>query len=138
MITLATAADIPALAAIEARAHQHPWSEAQLAAELTLPQSRVTVARADGVVAGYLVAWLVASELQILNVCVAPEMRRRGLARALLTDGLALCQSATLEVRRGNSAALALYRKLGFAEVGARLAYYHDGEDALLMSWPAG
>lgn len=135
MIARATPGDIAAMAAIEARAHQHPWSEAQLAAELTLPQARVSVTRLDGVMAGYLVAWLVAGELQILNLCVSPEYRRRGVARALLLDALRDRQSATLEVRRGNVEALALYRAQGFAQVGVRQRYYHDGEDAVLLDW---
>jgi ribosomal-protein-alanine N-acetyltransferase len=42
-------------------------------------------------------------------------------------------ESAVLEVRAGNKAAISLYHKLGFAEVGKRKAYYSDGEDALLM-----
>jgi len=137
MIAPATPADLAAMAAIEARAQKHPWTETQLAAELSLPQARVTVARVDGAVAGYLVAWLVAGDLQILNVCVSVDMRRRGIGRALLTDALALCQSATLDVRRGNVEALGLYSGHGFREDGVRRGYYSDGEDAILMSWSA-
>jgi ribosomal-protein-alanine N-acetyltransferase len=135
MIARAEASDVDAMAAIEARAHRHPWTREQLAVELALPHSRVTIARVEAQVAGYLVAWLVAGELQILNLCVAPEYRRRGLARALLMDALRDGQTATLEVRRGNVEALALYHACGFREVGTRTSYYHDGEDAILMTW---
>lgn len=138
-ITLATAADIPLLAAIEVRAQKHPWSEAQFAEELALPQSQVLVARSAaepvGAVAGYSVTWVVADELQILNICVAPEYRRSGVARALLHKALAGCACATLDVRRGNVEALGLYRSFGFSEDGVRSGYYSDGEDAILMSW---
>lgn len=44
----------------------------------------------------------------------------------------------TLEVRTGNAAARALYAGAGFAEVGRRRRYYTDGEDAVLMTRPAG
>ncbi len=42
-------------------------------------------------------------------------------------------ETAILEVRASNTAALRLYFKLGFQQVGRRASYYSDGEDAVLM-----
>jgi ribosomal-protein-alanine N-acetyltransferase len=53
--------------------------------------------------------------------CVLEQAREEGAARV------------TLEVRRYNHPAIALYERLGFRRVGERRNYYGGGEDALLM-----
>jgi ribosomal-protein-alanine N-acetyltransferase len=91
------------------------------------------------VIAGYIVPWLLIDEVHIANLAVATSFRRMGLARRLLQQALERAatkgaRKATLEVRAGNQAALALYESFGFRPVGRRKRYYHDnGEDALLM-----
>jgi ribosomal-protein-alanine N-acetyltransferase len=59
-----------------------------------------------------------------------------GLLRELEKKALELKLSfLTLEVRSGNSAAIALYERLGFVPVGRRKNYYErPREDALLMT----
>jgi ribosomal-protein-alanine N-acetyltransferase len=75
----------------------------------------------------------------VLNVAVAPEARRRGVARAVLgkVEAGARAQGARvamLEVRRSNEPAIALYRSLGYRQVAIRPRYYaEDGEDAIVM-----
>jgi ribosomal-protein-alanine N-acetyltransferase len=82
----------------------------------------------------------VADELQIMNVAVDPEQRRRGYGSALLADLLQFARgqniaAATLEVRRSNAGAIQLYERHGFRHVGVRPRYYSDNhEDALIMS----
>lgn len=90
---------------------------------------------------GYLLAWRVADEMEILHLVVHPTARRRGLGGALLdrllTEGRAQGVCAVhLEVRVSNQPALELYRSRGFREEGRRRAYYGDGEDALILSAP--
>ena len=83
-----------------------------------------------------------AGEAHILNVCVHPEYRSRGLGSRLLQRLLTLARkhgadTAFLEVRISNRAALGLYQKLGFNEIGLRRGYYplEDGkEDAVLLA----
>ena len=78
-----------------------------------------------------------ADEAHVTNVLVAPEHRRKGVARRLM---VALIEAAvdagathlTLEVRTRNAAARALYSSLGLAPVGVRPRYYGD-DDALIM-----
>lgn len=95
------------------------------------------------VAAGFVVGWLIAGELQVLELAVHPDHRRRGLGDALVRKLLGDCGcecdvAATLEVRADNAAAAALYRSLGFAGVGRRRGYYPDGCDALLMTREPG
>ena len=89
--------------------------------------------------AGYGEIRFVAGEAQIYNIAIAPEFRRAGIGESLLRHMIAKaeddgCVLVTLEVRGGNEAAMALYKKLGFREVGRRKGYYSKGgEDAVLM-----
>jgi ribosomal-protein-alanine N-acetyltransferase len=134
-------ADLPAVMEIERAAFSHPWSEEMIRRELLQEFSTVLLATdgLDGPILGFAVVWLVHDELQILNVAVAAEARRRGVARQVLdrVEGSARergARVAMLEVRRSNVAAISLYRSLGYREVGVRPRYYaEDGEDALAM-----
>lgn len=87
--------------------------------------------------AGY---WLMAGEIHVSTVATHPDWRGRGLGELLLLNILfTACDEAaevvTLEVRRSNCAAQALYHKYRFEVVGERRRYYRDtGEDALLMT----
>lgn len=84
--------------------------------------------------------WLMGEDAHIVSIAVDPQWRRQGLAEWLMMELIATAwqQGAhlvTLEMRVSNSAASALYHKLGFQEVGRRKRYYRDnGEDALLLS----
>jgi [ribosomal protein S18]-alanine N-acetyltransferase len=90
-------------------------------------------------VAGYIVGRLGSEELHINNVAVRDEYRRQGIGRALLDLILeegkrAQIPIAFLELRAGNSAALALYEDRGFNVTSRRNRYYSDPvEDALVM-----
>ena len=145
MIDDMTLDDVPEVLAIERRSFATPWTEENFRHEVEAnPVALNRVLRADGAVAGYVSAYLIAGELQINDIAVAPEMRRRGFGRRLLDDVLAIAQEraavvATLEVRPSNAAARALYAARGFVEAGRRPGYYPEsGEDALLLELPLG
>lgn len=137
--------DLPQVLEIEKVAFRNPWSPELLKRELTHDWSTILVAeepnpRGEGTrVLGFSIFWVVHDELHILNVATAPEHRRRGVGRAVLEATLShgrgkRCTLATLEVRRSNEAALALYKAFGFRAVGVRKNYYVDeGEDAVVM-----
>lgn len=139
-------ADLPRVMEIERAAFSHPWSEELVRRELSHEFSTVLVATdgPGGEIQGFAVVWLVHDELHVLNVAVAPEARRRGVARAILArveaQGFAQgARVAMLEVRRGNAPAIALYLSLGYGQVGIRPRYYaEDGEDALVMDKTLG
>jgi ribosomal-protein-alanine N-acetyltransferase len=80
----------------------------------------------------------VADEIHILNLATHPDVRRKGVATALLRALFTYaCEKgitfATLEVRRFNTLAFQLYKKFGFAARGTRKGYYPEGEDAIVM-----
>jgi ribosomal-protein-alanine N-acetyltransferase len=93
-----------------------------------------------GEVVGFAVASLVAPEAELENIAVDPEVQRRGIGRQLLSQLVkhlrhAGIETLHLEVRISNSAAIGLYKSLGFNETGRRPRYYSDPvEDAVLMT----
>lgn len=136
-------ADLIAVDRIERASFDDPWSRSILLQELVASALRLPlIVECEGEVAGYLLAWRSGDELHILNVAVDPARRRRRLGAALLEAALAEARhrgmvSVSLEVRRGNLPALALYRAYGFEDTGERPGYYADtGEDALILTLP--
>lgn len=136
--------DMPEVMEIERVAFSNPWSPELLRRELTHDWSTILLAEeevAPGLrrLLGFAIFWVVHDEVHILNVATDPPQRRRGVARAVMNATLERgrqrrCTLATLEVRRSNEAALALYRDMGFRAVGVRPNYYVDeGEDAIVM-----
>lgn len=134
------AEDLDQVLAIERRNFHEPWSRRSFLAEIeTMPLSRPLVAVFAEQIIGYIVPWFVVDELQIANVAIHEDFRRRGLARRLIMHVCDLaqgrnCRVAHLEVRRSNTAALRLYESLGFQITAVRRNYYGPNEDALLMS----
>ena len=89
-------------------------------------------------VVGFLVArTLVAGEREILNLAVAPDFRRKGVARALLDGALqGFRGSVFLEVRESNRVAQEFYKSLGFKELSKRTGYYDSPpETAIVMKF---
>jgi len=133
------AADLEAVEAIDRQSFPLPWPPGSYRVELdSKPHARCWVAEAGGRVVAVLVGWLVVDEYQIATLAVHPDDRRRGAGKALLGAAIeaAAAEGAvrfTLEVRAGNSAALALYHAFGFRIVGVSPRRYADGEDAVLM-----
>lgn len=133
-------ADLDALLLIESRSFSSPWTRQQFLSEFQQPYAFVLVVRKPGLktILGYIVYWLLFDELHILNLAVSPEARRQGIGRTLVEKTLKTaksrqCQSAWLEVRPSNLAAIALYQSQGFEAVMTRKRYYSDtGEDALI------
>jgi ribosomal-protein-alanine N-acetyltransferase len=135
-----TTADMDEVMAIERSSYRFPWSERFFLQELQVPCARSILAEIDGGIVGYILFWLLPGSVDIHNVAVHINFRRRGIARLLLSEVLAQAraQSATrvtLEVRKSNVAAKKLYERIGFQVTGTRQGYYSDdGEDALTMS----
>jgi len=129
--------DLPAVIAIERRSFPTPWSLAMFVLELSKP-SGICLAATDGAqLHGYLVCSRYDRVWHVMNVAVAPERRRRGVASNLISRLVAEAGRElpfTLEVRVSNRDAIAMYEKLGFRSAGVRPRYYQDnGEDALIM-----
>ena len=131
---------IEEIASLERTCFSDPWSSAGLSAELENPAARFFVALDHQKVVGYAGMHCVAGEGYLANVAVLPAYRRQGVARALVSTLTYLAEQehfafVTLEVRKSNQAAIALYRGLGFRPVGERRGFYdHPKEDALLLT----
>jgi ribosomal-protein-alanine N-acetyltransferase len=129
--------DLPAVISIERRSFPAPWSLAMFVLELSKP-SGICLAATDGEeVLGYLVCSRYDRVWHLMNVAVAPERRRSGVASRLISRLLEESGRElpfTLEVRVSNDEAIAMYESLGFRSAGVRPRYYRDnGEDALIM-----
>lgn len=129
--------DLAFIAALEKETFSLPQSEAAFADMLGKEDRILLVAEQHGAPIGYVCAYTVCRESDILTVAVAPAARRCGAGRALLealSDALAGDSDAIfLEVRQSNAPARALYASMGFCEVGVRRGYYqHPKEDAVL------
>ena len=142
-IRLFCADDCAAVAEIERLSFAEPWSEKSL--ELLLKGENFGLtALCDGQTAAYVGIVAAPPEADITNVATHPNFRRRGLAAALLTALKAEAkkrgiENIFLEVRRSNTAARALYEKLGFETVGERKGFYQNPkEDAVLMALALG
>ncbi len=134
--------DLAPCAAIEAGVPDG-WSERAISCELSQEISRLFVAQTEeGAIAALAIFQLVCGEASLCAVSTAPSMRRQGAAEQLLSAAFSAlfaqgAQTVFLEVRSHNTAARALYRKLGFEEIGLRRNFYQNpADDAILMSKP--
>lgn len=140
MIRPATHDDLEAIEDIDRHSFPRPWPRATFEAELARDVGRLAVVDLRGTAIAWCNYWLVAGEIHILGIATHPDHRRGGLGAQLLAYALADaraagCTVATLEVRRGNAPAIALYERAGFVTVHVRQRYYIDNnEDALVMT----
>lgn len=138
--------DLERLVALERQQPRH-WSAGQLQAALQDRDCCVFGIEVGEALVGHAVVARLPFEAELQAMLVVPAMRRRGLAAALLMAVVEQCrrwssERLLLEVRAGNVAAIALYRRAGFSEDGRRRGYYPpleemagaNREDAVLMS----
>jgi ribosomal-protein-alanine N-acetyltransferase len=132
--------DLDTVEEIERASYPTPWSRSMFVAELRKPSSLALGACSpEGDLVGYAFISRYVDAWHVMNVAVATDFRRRGIATLLLerlfeetaTDPQ---RGYTLEVRVSNSHAIRLYEQLGFESRGIRRGYYTDNrEDALIM-----
>jgi ribosomal-protein-alanine N-acetyltransferase len=119
--------DLPAVIAIERRSFPTPWSLAMFVLELSKPSGICLAASAGEELLGYVICSRYDQVWHLMNIAVAPERRRAGVAARLL---------ARLVEEAGGVLpfTLAMYERFGFRSAGVRPRYYHDNnEDALIM-----
>jgi ribosomal-protein-alanine N-acetyltransferase len=136
--------DLDQVLAIEKASFTMPWSRNLFLSEFrNAPVSLMLVARSSlmpQTIIGYIVCWIVADELHILDLATEPARRRNGIARHLVLAALRYgydrnVRRAFLEVRSSNDAALNLYEGLGFIRSIVRKDYYDlPIEDAVVMA----
>lgn len=132
--------DIEAIMHIEQRAYDYPWSAGIFADCLHVGYSSWGLWQGCELL-GYCIMSMVVEDAHILNLCIDPDHHGRGYGRQLLEHMLNLAAErkasrVLLEVRPSNISARALYRRLGFMQIGIRRRYYparNGREDALVL-----
>ncbi len=139
-----SAKDIEGVLGVEREAFSTPWTERLFYDELENPHTVYYVCLDGEDIIGYGGLWHVLDEGQITNIAVRKSHHRRGVGSMLLENLIEYAKNnglsrLELEVRAGNAAAISLYKKYGFSEVGQRRGYYRNPtEDALLMDLQTG
>lgn len=133
--------DLPGVAAMERDSYDFPWSEG-IFGDCLRAGHPSWVLWVEGEMAGYGVLSVAAGEAHVLNVCISRDYRGLGFGRHLLRRLLDVArwngaERVFLEVRPSNPVAQALYRSIGFEEIGRRPNYYpakQGREDAIVMA----
>lgn len=142
--------DVKEVMRIERASYTLPWSE-KIVRDCLKVGYHGLVLKQNEVLLAYAFVSCAAGEAHILNICVDPDHRRQGYAKALLHQSIAtvIVKGAGvifLEVRESNHSAIELYESMGFVEIGRRADYYRRRpksnsnsaasrhEDALIMS----
>jgi ribosomal-protein-alanine N-acetyltransferase len=133
-------ADLDEVMAIERTSFRHPWSSNFFLEELQVACARSILAQVNDKIVGYVLFWLLPDAVDIHNIAVHTEFRRKRIGQSLLQQVLEQARNrdssrVTLEVRVSNIAAQKLYESVGFVSQGLRKGYYSDdGEDAVIMA----
>lgn len=134
--------DVVQVLDIDAVSYPTPWSRQLVVREITSDQRIHLVAQRRFDILGHGAIVLLAGTAHVTTLAVRPDSRRKGIGRDLLLGLLrgaivSGCTELTLEVRAGNAAAMALYRRFGLRPAGIRRGYYADtGDDALVLWAP--
>lgn len=126
------------LRALESLCFKYYWTEEQFQLGLEKKAFFVLGYEEQGMLVGYLAYSIVLDEMEVLNLGVHPQFRRKGIGRALMFELMHKCREMNvsrglLDVKESNAPAIGLYESLGFKQVGVRKNYYPDTrEDALL------
>lgn len=129
---------IDALVEVEEQCFNSGYAKSTFEKELENKIAMYLVARIEDKIVGYAGLWNICGGAEIIDVAVHKEFRRQGIAKKLLLEMIKQCKSQgvfeiNLEVRKSNTPAIELYKKLGFVENGLRKRYYENTEDAILM-----
>lgn len=139
VVRIMTKEDIEQVVVIEEEAFSSPWSAKGFEESLELKYSRFYVVVVDGEVAGYIGTYFIGDEVDITNIAVSQNYRRKGLADKLIEAVLMYSDdieatAINLEVRPSNIPARSLYKKYGFEELGVRKNFYTKPvEDGIIM-----
>ena len=133
--------DLKQILQIEVQSYPEPWKIGHFQDELKKPYTRAIVLtddETDSIVIGYIVYWLQAEGVSLLNVSIDPKWRGFGFGMRLMQTMIneAVKEDIPriiLEVRASNKNAIALYHSIGFKVTHERTGFYANGETALVM-----
>ena len=133
--------DISTIVEIEQATYAFPWSQT-LFEDCFQENYRPQVLELEGQLIGYAVILATVEEGHVMNFCIAPDFQQRGYGMFLLKNILgdtmhSGVRKIIIEVRVSNQAAINLYQKVGFCQIGVRKKYYpaqnQSREDALVL-----
>ena len=135
-----THTDLSRVMAIETSNYQFPWDE-DIFVDCFKAGYGCWVCEENDSVVGYCIMTLGVGEAHILNISVDPNIQKQGIGRKMMESLIEVAKDEAetmyLEVRPSNPGALALYKKLGFKEIGIRKDYYPADtgrEDAIMLA----
>jgi ribosomal-protein-alanine N-acetyltransferase len=124
------------LADIHGQGFARTWSGDDFATLLAQPTNFALAVRREGMfgtrrIVGFVLVRVVVDEAEILSIAVRRATRGRGYGRMLMEEALRRLYrdriaTCFLEVNRSNTAAMRLYRSLGFVVAGERQRYYSE------------
>lgn len=128
--------DLEDIASLDAHVfRENAWSIDSFSRELNLHFSKLFVAERNSKFAGFILAWYIADEIQLLRIAVTPDFQRNKVGTLLvqhIIDHANNQKKIVLEVADTNIKAIEFYTSLGFYQVGFRKDYYHF-DNAILM-----
>ena len=139
-VRIMTEDDIEEVSKIEADSFSEPWSPNGFATSIEREDTMFLVAEFQGRVVGYIGSYICMEDVDITNVAVDKSYRQNGIANMLLERFCIICKEKRierigLEVRKSNLAAIHLYEKQGFENVGIRKNFYRKPtENAIVMN----
>lgn len=115
------------------------WNSSVLESELKNPFSQYIIAKLNNEIVGFAGVIDTVDQLEITNIVVKKDFRKKGIGNELLEKLIKLAkekdkEKITLEVNNTNLAAIKLYEKNGFKNVGFRKKYYNNTYDANIMT----
>lgn len=145
MIDIARAgtAEAGRIARLQQASFEIGWDAPSIARLIGGPGGFALIATEDGADIGFALLQNVPPEAELLSIGVVPQLRRGGIARALLRRAAGDLQRAGnetmfLDVAADNDAAIGLYRALGFSDMSRRARYYQGKTDAIVMQATLG
>ena len=134
-ISFADNSDIEAVVRMEKEYFSDSWSENPV--RIQVENKKVMVIKFADEIIGYCIFMTAADEGEILRIAINHKIRKSGLGKKLLLASICEMQKEGaneifLEVRASNDSAIALYKSVGFEEIGIRKGYYDNNEDAVL------
>ena len=128
--------EIETIASIESESSEFTWAKNKLFESISNPNNLCYAVSIKSQIVGYVIAMPAADSIDILNITIHKDFKRKGygsslidyLTKELISKGI---KTNFLEVRRGNFVAISLYLSLGFKEISVRKNYYTKNSNQL-------
>lgn len=119
------------------------WTVNILKEEIQSEKSQYIVEKQNQEIVGFAGIRIIIDEVEIMNIVVRKDKRQEGMGSRLLKEIFEIAkqikaQCITLEVNEKNQPAIKLYQKFGFEQIGLRKKYYHNIDNAIIMSCQVG